>query len=82
MPMPFRKITDEAFVELAKADPEGAIAYIRAALHAGELEAGTIRQDLRGCVHRRARHAKGEPPGERSQRLQRQGRCVTSRCAC
>ena len=40
MPMPFRKITDEAFVELAKADPEGAIAYIRAALHAGELESG------------------------------------------
>ena len=40
MTPPFRQITNEAFSALVEADPEKAIAYIRSALQAGELEAG------------------------------------------
>lgn len=40
MTPPFRHISNEAFSELCAADPEKAIAYIRGALHAGEVEAG------------------------------------------
>ena len=40
MTPPFRYISNEAFSELCAADPEKAIAYIRGALQAGEVEAG------------------------------------------